>query len=238
MTLKKHLTEVLHYMRDVQLTIADRLPAADRDAAGTLDRWSIKDTLAHNMEWLNRHIADLEAVARGEAWPDHDYGDYEDVNRAIFEAHQHESWAVVQDMIRAAYARVDAYLARTDEDTLRRIPDEETQPLWQIVAGSGSEHPMLHLWEHLQQHGHDALVIELFGRAFADRLLALSDAAQWQGTVYYDLACVYTLAGETAPALDALAHALRLHPDLKDWAQEDAHLTPLHTALGFKALFD
>jgi hypothetical protein len=59
----------------------------------------------------------------------------------------------------------------------------------------------------------------------------------WQGLVQYDLACVNALAGQKSRGIAALKKALRLVPELTDWARQDTDLINLREETEFRALF-
>lgn len=237
MSLKSRLTTLLHEMRDHQLGFADHLSDADREAVGTAEDWSARDMLVHNMVWAQRHLADLETLERGEPWPAHDYDDFDDANREIFEANQGKSWTEVEEMIRAAYAHADAYLGRTSEETLLSIPEGPDRPVWRAVAGNWIMHPMIHLWEHLLKHGYNETLYQWFDEPFFERLLAVHDDDNWRGTTYYNLGCILALTGQTEQAIERVREALRLSPGMAEWAQQDSDLDSLRDEPAFQALF-
>lgn len=241
MSLKTRFTDLLHHMRDLQLTFADHLTDDEREAVGTEQHWSAKDTLFHNMVWADFHLAQLRAFERDGVWPEReDGGDFDKSNREIFEAHQHNTWDDAYVMIRDSYAHADAYLERTSEDELlMQIEDEgELRAKWRVMAGNHVMHPMLHLWEYLHGHEHDDVLMDLFGESFADRLLAVSDDPAWRGPVLYNLACLYALSGSTQLAIKQLKEALRLAPNLIEWSQQDSDLDSLRDEPAYQALYN
>jgi hypothetical protein len=240
MTLNNRLSDLLDYMLHVQLTLDKRLPEEELARAGAFENWSIKDTLAHNAEWDNRHRAELEAIERGEQLPGPDDGDDEEdrENALIFEMHRDKSWDEVRDMLRDAYGRAGDYLGRVSEDTLvAPYPADPDRPSWRFLAGNHVLHPMIHIWEYLKQNDHAGLVPELFGEPFAERLLAVSDDPHWHGTTLYNLACMYALAGKTEQAIEQLGQALAMEPGLTEWSQQDADLDSLRGEPAFQALY-
>jgi hypothetical protein len=237
MSLNTRLSGMFHTMRDLQLTFDARLPDAEREAVGTETDWSAKDVLVHCMVWAGRYLTDLETVERGEPWPEHDYGDFDDANRAIFEEHQRLSWDEAKAMIQEVHDRADAYLDRTSEETLLSTSEAADHPIWRRLAGNYIYHPMIHVWDYLHQHGHDSMLDDLFGEPFIDQLLAVHDDAEWQGTAHYNLACIYAVLGKTEPAIARLAEALRLNPGLTEWSKEDPDLDSLRDDPAFQALY-
>jgi hypothetical protein len=241
MTINTRLSELLDYMLEIQLAVDEQLPDAERDRTGTFDDWSIKDNLAHNAEWANRHRAELEAVERGQPWPAEDLDDDEEdqENLLIFEMHRDKSWNEVRAMLRDAYAGTQTYLDRVSEDTLLMpIPVNPDRPSWRFLAGNHVLHPMIHIWEYLKLNDHAELVPELFGESFAERLLAVSDDRHWHGTTLYNLACIYALAGKKAQAIEQLGRALAMEPSLTEWSQQDSDLESLRGEPAFQALYE
>lgn len=240
MSLKTNLIGLLHHIRDLQLTFHERLSEAERTRVGVEDDWSAKDNLSHNMFWAKFHLTNLETFEREGVWPEReDGGDFDKTNAEIFARYKHDTWDDVHALIRDTHARVDAYLAHTsEEDLLTRVEFEgQLRPKWRMIAGDYVMHPMIHMWDYLRQHGQMKTVAQLFGDTFVEKLLALSDDAQWHGTTLYNLACIYALSGETDRAIDQLGEALRLAPDLTEWSKQDSDLDSLRDEPAFQALY-
>jgi tetratricopeptide (TPR) repeat protein len=71
----------------------------------------------------------------------------------------------------------------------------------------------------------------------AKLLSELDESQSWQGTVRYNLACHYALAGETETAIEKLREALELNPELTEWSKEDADLASIREEPGYIALY-
>jgi hypothetical protein len=95
---------------------------------------------------------------------------------------------------------------------------------------------MIHVWDYLLKQNKNDQISNLFGESFAQNLLAVDDDPAWQATVYYNLACVYSLTNQPDPALMNIGKALDLNPDLKEWSQQDADLAAIHDHPDFLAL--
>ncbi len=241
MSLKTRFADLLHHMRDVQLTFADHLTDEERAAVGTEEHWSAKDTLFHNMVWADHHLAHLQAFERDGVWPEReDGGDFDKSNREIFEKYQAHTWNDVHAMIRDAYARADTYLEHTSDEDLQTLIESEGQQRarWTLIAGNHVTHPMIHLWEYLHRHNHDDVLTELFGESFADRLLAVGDDPAWRGPVLYNLACIHALSGQTQQAIEKLKEGLQLAPNLIEWSKEDSDLDALRDEPAYQALYN
>jgi hypothetical protein len=240
-SLKTRFTDLLHYMRDLQLTFADHLTDEERAVVGTEQHWSAKDTLFHNTVWANFHLTRLQAFERDGVWPKReDGGDFDKSNHEIFEKHQHKTWDEARAMIRDAYAHADAYLEHTsDDELLVQIEYEEQQRAkWRVIAADHVMHPMIHLWEYLLSHDHDDVLAELFGESFSDRLLEVSEDPGWRGPVLYNLACIHALSGQTQQAIEKLREGLRLAPNLIEWSKQDSDLNSLRDEPAYQALYN
>ena len=235
------LIALLHYARDAQLELHDQLDEAEQNRAGAADNWSARDALTHCAEWTNRYLTNLETVEGGEPWPQGVTNqDIDAANLVIFKKHQGLSWDAVHTMIRETYARIDAYLESHDDAALLapEAPDRPTL-VWRGIAGNAAMHAMLHLWEQFQKRGDWDQLSALAGDRFATLQLAVdADDNAWRGTVQYNLACVMALTGQTDAALDRLAEALRLHPALTEWSQQDSDLDSLRDLPGYAALYE
>ena len=241
MSLNTHLSRLLDELLTLQLTLVDKLSESARAKTGTLQDWSFKDVVAHNVEWANRHQNDLETLERGDDWPhrDHSESELDATNQAIFEQYQHASWNEILTMLRDGYARGQAYLDRNnDEALLATVPDGSDRTTWRAFAGNYITHPMIHLWEHLLQNDRTDEIEGMFGEAFTARLLELSDDPQWRGTTLYNLACVFALSGVTDRAITTLGDALRFAPGLTEWSTQDKDLDSLRGEPEFQALYD
>lgn len=237
MTLTMRLNDLLATVRDQQLAFPAALSEADRAQIGTAESWSARDVLAHNMEWANRTLSEVERIAAGETVPRPDYGDFEAENRAIFERHESKSWAELLTWIEDTYALAAGFVEHSGEEQLLHHQDGRPFPIWRELAGNFITHPMIHLWEYYQQHGYDHLLAQQFDDAFFARLIALHDDPGWQGTTTYNLACRYALAGDHERAMAHLGRALELAPALREWAAQDSDLDALRDEPGYQALF-
>ena len=70
-----------------------------------------------------------------------------------------------------------------------------------------------------------------------EELAKLDPAADWQGTVRYNLACHYALTGQKEAAIAALGEALVLNPGLRDWSKQDTDLACLREEPGYLDLY-
>jgi hypothetical protein len=239
MDLKARLIDILNTMREQQLAFPDYLSKEDRNQIGNPDNWSAKDEIIHITVWANYHFKNLELRLSGGTPPDPIYAEIlDEKNRSIFDENKDAGWEQVLDDVRDSYDRVDDFIKRCSEEMLLEIPPGEERSVWRIIASSYIIHPMIHLWGYLQHHEYNNLLINLFGDDFFARLIDLQADQNWHGTVYYDMACMVALSGRKEEAINTLAKALQLAPQLAEWSQEDSDLESLHDHPAFQALYN
>ena len=238
MSLNKRLSELVLVMQDNLSGWYDWLSPADKEEIGEEKDWSVKDEVFHNMVWAGRRITILETLERGEPWTNIDYGDYEDENRTIFEEHKFKSWEEAQDFIKSTYKNVLDYIDRTSEEVLLTTPEGQEREIWHSIANSFVLHPMIHLWGYLVKKQDLDKLNEMFGESFAERLLSVNDSKVWQAGAHYNLACIYAVTGEINKSIQQLDKALKLNPELKEWAGQDSDLDSIREDPAYKVLID
>lgn len=103
------------------------------------------------------------------------------------------------------------------------------------VLGNSYTHPRIHMFEYLRENG----LRERANHLFEDAASEMKDASTnpvVHGTAAYNLACARADQGRTAEAIDLLAYALELRPDLKGPAAKDADLQALWEEPRFQEL--
>jgi hypothetical protein len=70
----------------------------------------------------------------------------------------------------------------------------------------------------------------------ADRLGAVVDANPQYADLFYNLACLESLAGRTADAIDHLRHVIEMSESWREYAKEDSDFDPIREEPAFKEL--
>src|SRR5262249_38282697 len=96
-TTKNKLVAVLKTGADEQRAFVAGLTDAQRARAGTADKWTAKDNLAHIVFWQKHLVHDYQILERGETPPQ--LPDDNEQNAIIFQASRDQSWP---DVIAAA----------------------------------------------------------------------------------------------------------------------------------------
>ena len=217
------LSGLLDRTRLAEETLVAGLSADERAAAGTLERWSAKDLIAHVTAWHTNLAETLEAALAGETPP---RPRVDEANARTFEENAHKSWQQVQAEAEAVLGRVQGLLAQFgDEDLLNpdRYPWRRGHALAPVVTLRLYWHPHVHLGEFYAQRG-DRVPAEAVR---ADLLRAAGELA-WvpllRGYTLYMVACTSAALGEREAALAALGESLALAPELTEWSQQDPSL--------------
>jgi tetratricopeptide (TPR) repeat protein len=235
--LKARLRSLLDLARERQLAQVAGLSASERDATGTLERWTAKDHLAHTIFWKEYMSERLAAAERGETpvlIPD-----FQPVNEANFLVNRDRHWV---DLL-AADARIHAeLLARLDalaEDDLvdpEHYPWRKGEPLVLFVLGNSFWHAQEHLAQYLSDRG-DLDAATQTHETFVRETTSSSLPTIAQAYAVYNLACFYATTGRNEQALTNLAEALRLRPALAEWSQQDPDFAILRNEPGYQRLY-
>lgn len=231
---KETLLDLLQRARADQQALIDELTEAERDAIGTREHWSFKNTLSHIAAWV-QHCADgLAAAQRGEQQQLSD--DVDRINADIFDATHDRSWPQVLADIDRAYDELIARMHEMSDDDLTD-PDRFAWRRGRSWARSIVGNIYWHLESHLAlfRAGRGELArANQMQVAVTEALLALSD---WRNVARYNLACFYALTGQKDKALVELRESLQINPDLIEWSKRDSDLDSLHDDPAFRALY-
>ncbi len=216
----REITLLLELEREQERLFAGSLTVAERDAAGTLDQPSAKDTFAHAIGAKQRMHDALVAMRAG-AEPDsaHD-------REEVFQANAGRSFASLE----ADAARLgDALVADVDELDAGALG---SSPAWVGEATLADEiiqqcvtHGTVLMFEAMCERGG----AEDARRAQAELVDALpADVSALQRSrALYNLACLDVRTGRETDAVDALTEALRLRPALAEQVRDDPELAPV-----------
>jgi tetratricopeptide (TPR) repeat protein len=234
---KSKLLNLLFIAYQEERQFIARLSDKERNEQGTMDRWSAKDTIAHNASWKQRRAEQITA-------PDNEaltgFRDFEYLNAQTFEMNRQLAWEDILENAREAYEflseRVEA-LSEQDLNNPDRYPWLNGRPAWRTVAISGYYHPLSHVAAYLHERGQVAQASDMHD-TMAERLQELDEDAEWGGIAQYNLACFYATTSRPQQAIQHLTSALRLNPGLVEWARQDTDLSILHGEPEYKELYE
>jgi len=214
--------------------LINSLSEKERSAVGTLEQWSAKDMIAHVAAWIEemaQRLTDTKSDASPNAMEEIDK-----INAEIFEQHRHQSWAEILDLTEQAYhSLVKQTQSLDDLSSTQAFPWQGGSPLWRWIVGHGYTHPIMHLAQFYIGRGdiRSAVIIQ---EEATEMLMLFDEGPTWQGVVRYNLACVYTQAGEKQKAISELRQAFQLNPGLKEHSKSDPDLAAIQDAPEFQAL--
>ena len=214
------------------------MTAADRDAESSLEKWTAKDNIAHNSHWRKHHAENLLAALEGKTPTRTE--DIDHANEAIYRQYKDQSWEEIETLAKTSCKRMEEALNKLSADDLQRVdfyPWQEDRPLWRYVVGNIYTHPILHMADWYGKKGETSRVVEMY-QTMTGLLANLDDSPDWMGTVRYNLACSYSLAGDKERAISELGEALKMNPDLTEWSMQDPDFEPIRGEAGYKRLYE
>ena len=230
------LTELLKKGYQVEKEFLATLSDEERNAHGTLEIWSAKDSIAHNAYWRKHHAEDVLAVLAGKTPTHMD----DEINEEVYSRYKDQSWEDVYILVSTGLKRMGEAIASISEDDLQRndfFPWEQGRPLWREIVGTIYMHPITHLSEWHIKRGNPARAAEMY-QEMTRQLTRLDDSPDWQGTIRYNNACSFSLLGDKETAINELREALKLNPGLMEWSRQDSDIEPIRGEAGYKALYE
>lgn len=235
--MKNELVDLLHKGYQAEKEFIAALSEEDRNADGTFERWTAKDSIAHNAYWRKRHADDVLEVLAGKS-PSH--VDDDQVNAGVYSQYKVQSWEQIDELVKLSLERMAAALEGMSEEDLERddfYPWEQRGPIWREIVGNMYTHPIIHISEWHIKRDNPARAAELYQEMTA-QLVNLDDSPAWQGTIRYNNACSFSLLGDKETAINELREALKLNPGLTEWSQQDPDFEPIRSEPGYKALYE
>jgi tetratricopeptide (TPR) repeat protein len=236
-SLQAKVISLLQEIYDAQQTAVLMLDSNQRQATGTFENWSLKDTLAHIVAWNDVMNMRLDMLARGEMPVN--FENVDQINAEFYQMRVKLSWSAVLESSRKAYNGLVERLRSFSEADLTdpyRYAWLEGKPLWRRVLTSAYVHPLVHLAFFYHQLGQKALGLQLQEDA-AQKLLNIDPDPGWQSEVIYNLACQYALSGDKETAISRLRLALQHDPSLLAWSQEDPDFNSIRHDPAFQAIY-
>jgi tetratricopeptide (TPR) repeat protein len=232
---KQSLLSILENEEHEENALIAGLSDQERRAIGTPAKWSARDLIAHINAWKLKLGQNLLALSEGRSGREPDEDDVE--NARTYENFQTRDWSEIIEFARAANSLLREQVGQLNDRALENrggFPWEGDRPLWRVIAGTAYIHPNLHITAFSRENNHPDLA-DTVSEHMARDLMTLDSSPDWRGLVVYNLACHYSLSGETEKALDSLEKAFSLYPDIKDWARQDTDLDPIRDEPAFNS---
>jgi len=128
-------------------------------------------------------------------------------------------------------------LSEDDLASLEFFPWQNGRPVWRIIAGNGTLHPLSYMAGYTSKHTGIKRILDAY-EAVLPRLAELEEIPGWQALLQYDLACICAIVGQKKRAIHSLGASLRLSPDFSAWTQQNLDLDSLRgESEEYEALF-
>lgn len=236
MSINDKLITIIQRSYDDERNYLASMTDEERQATGILSKWSPKDNLAHVAAW-KLYMADWLATAlRGEKPVG--YGDLDQANEKLFEEYQNSEWPEVIKLIEQAQREIVAGIQEMREEDLldpHRYKSLNGRPLWQHIIVYTQHHSTDHV-SHLYRDRGDVATAQQVQERGAQDELSLDNTPDYRGTVLYNHACLYALAGEKERAITNLRQAFELSPKLVDWSRKDSDLDSIRESASYQEL--
>ncbi len=238
--LKSRLLDLLRRAHTDEQALVSSLTAEEKAAAGTPERWSAKDLLAHITYWRDRLTQRLAARARGESFSGLTDREVDEENAVVFEAHREQSWEEVQAYAERVFDQLIALVSQFGEQELTDptpVGWYDNRSLLAAIVGNSFTHPETHVAGFYLERG-DLAHARQMQEDMADALVGIDGSPKTRGAALYNLACFYALSGESAKAIELLRQALPLRADLVEWSKQDTDLVSLRKLPEYQALYE
>jgi uncharacterized damage-inducible protein DinB len=230
---KPGLLALLKVVGEEWIAVLDAAGEAERTQAGTFERWSFKDTVAHVAYWQQWEVDQLGRIRRGETLLSTKDAD----DAAVYAQYQHMTWDAIRAMAETAQQGLCAAIGTVSEALLdMEVPGRMNGDRhWTIVLGHGVWHPCDHMTSFYRSRGQISHALHLHQRVY-DTARSMPSPGKMRGGAVYNIACVYALSGEPVKALNAFREALQHDPWLLHWSKEDGDMRFLRMLPGYDAL--
>lgn len=226
---------LLEYAHAEQKQLFAGLTPEVRDSFGTWEDWAPKDFLAHIMYWQG---TDLERLDAPDDPPATDGGDFEARNHENYLRHEKRSYGEISGEAEHIFDGLIERLRRLDDEQLTATERYRAYPgtsIYARISGNGYAHVVEHLAKLYIRQGQSDKALKL-QQAAAERWLAFDPSPRSRGTTLYNLACFFALNQQPTRAIEYLAQAFPLRPDLLEFSKQDSDLDSLRDLAAYRAL--
>jgi hypothetical protein len=214
--------------------LIDGLAEDQKNARGSMARWSAKDMLAHLAFWGSHFNEQLEKAQANEPVPmAGDY--YEILNDGVLLRSLDKPFEAARKEERSAFEKTVKLLEGIEADDLcepKFLEFLNNRPLIDRALGTECWHVLSHISDFYVKSG-DLPKAEALQLSYTEKLKSFPG---WRANSLYNLACFYALNGMKEKAFVNLELAFKERPELKEWAQKDADMKPICEEAEFKAL--
>lgn len=234
--LKAKTVALIRQSRQWERNAIAALSPTQRDAEGTLEKWSTKDKLVHVNAWKQVCVENLTDAQAGRTPDVRD--DFLAFNDATFELHRYDSWG---DVARYSDGCSNALIAAIESYSEAELAQEGLyewlgrRNIAEFAVSTCVWHGLMHMTEPYIERGDGVAALDMLNEAFPPSLEVLQ-GERALGTAKYNQACIYAQIGRAEEALALLTEAFAGRPDLKEYSTKDSDLTQLWELPAYQAL--
>ncbi|HUV15065.1 MAG TPA: ClbS/DfsB family four-helix bundle protein [Pelolinea sp.] len=232
--LKTVMLELFTSMRGELDTVLKSLTDGEKKARGSMEKWSVKDMLAHLAFWGSHFNHQVEKALAGEAVPvAGDY--YEILNDGVLMRNLDTPFEKAREEEEAAYKKTVELLEGISSDDLNnteKFAFLNNRTLIDRALGTECWHVLAHVSDFYVKKGKLDKAEEL-QVAYTEKL---KNFPNWKANSIYNLACFYSLNGMKEKAFQHLKAAFKERPELKEWSKQDPDMKPICEEMEYKAL--
>ena len=238
MGIKGVMREVMAWSQMQLGEFAAGLSPIERERVSTPTAWNAKDHLAHVTYWIISAAERTRKARLGEAVEE--VIDIDRENDRIYHLYRDRTWDEILEELdagfSAAWVIVDSLSEEelTDPGAASWVGDRS---LCVRLLGNMVLHPISHVTAYYKGHQKSREFARRFQEQALPKLQQVEASEYWHGTLLYDAACYWALAGGVEQAIGLLARSLELAPNLRDYARLDGDLGSLRDEPGFLTLF-
>ncbi|HEU5228163.1 MAG TPA: rhodanese-like domain-containing protein [Ktedonobacteraceae bacterium] len=238
--MKPRILALLHFARQQELQLVNKLSDGERNATTAGDAWMAKDFLVNIMLWKQLQTQKLAMALRGETppvWRDMEL--VHQLNSEAFARYQDFSFSAILTESQHIF---DAFIAQVESMSEEELTDphrydwQEGEPLWGETLGNGLWHPCNQITAYYIQHDDRQAALQT-----QELLIEAARRAELPpetlGVTVYNSACMLVRNGLAEKAIPLLAEALHLRPTLIEWSRHDADLDAIRADPAFEAIF-
>ncbi|GCE50814.1 uncharacterized protein DUF1706 [Thermosporothrix hazakensis] len=236
---KATLLTLLHLAREEELSWISTLSDSEKEALGTVERWSAKEVLAHISAWKERTSEHIQQAEHGDPPTSLNSAEQTDaLNARIFAAAQRRTWETVAMQAENAFRELLMLVEYLPEEQLSdpvHFPSLQGEPLWPQILSTGVKHSYRHIAAFLLQQGKCDDALHLYDRMIG--IMRRRDLpANELGRAIYQQAEIAMKAGADREAVTLLHEARRLQPEVATWVQQNHTFEPFRTDSALQAL--
>lgn len=208
----------------------------ERAIAGSADRWSPKDTLAHIVFWQQVSAERLQKAQHDQQPAD--TRDFQPINEQIFEQRRALPWEHMTELAAQTHADTTDLVRTVDHGVLtdaNRFAWNDNRPLVSSIISNNVWHPLEHICQFYVERGQPERADAIQQTYIIDEP-ALAAFPHDKATAFYNLACFHALGNRAEEAMALLPEAFQLRPDLIEWSKQDSDLDSLRDLPAFQSL--